>query len=85
MGLHKGQTNNLKGRPRVPEVTILRDALDKYKSPTGKHLIDHCVELAFKDSHMAEVILKKILPDLTEDQGFKETVRTFLIRSSETK
>ena len=47
------------------------------------HLIEHCVKLAFKDTRMAEVILKKVLPDLTHDEGFASAVRTFLIRAVE--
>jgi hypothetical protein len=81
----KGKSGNPHGRPESPEKCELRLALDKAKKENKRGLIEHCVQMAYKDSQMAIAIMKKILPDLSGDEGMKEIVRTFLIRSSEPK
>ena len=42
---------------------ILKQALVKNYISQGKHLIDHAVEVAYKDNFVLVALLKKIIPD----------------------
>ena len=67
-----GVSGNPEGRPKSPEREILRQALEEAKvKHKGKHLIQLCVENAYKPirgQKDREIILKKILPDLSEEK-----------------
>lgn len=62
----KGHTNNPNGRPRSPEIQILRDALVRDREIHGTHLIEFAIEKSRTDTPLLAAILKKILPDKIE-------------------
>ena len=94
-GFQKGEVNNPHGRPRKPEAEILRNALYKAKLENGgTDLIEHAVNLAYKDSQVLIAIMKKILPDKLETElndkktleelaKLKEETKEFLLQESE--
>lgn len=63
----KGECGNPNGRPRKPEVEILRDALEKAKIMHGRHFIEHFVRKAYTDDQIAIALAKKLLPDKFEN------------------
>ena len=86
MEFKKGNTanplGNWKHTPRSNSAgAMLRIALRKAKKRQGKSFIDHFVDLAYTDPTCAVALAKKILPDLTEDKGTQDIVRTILIRN----
>lgn len=80
MGFKSGKdwNGNSGGRPKNPEREILRQALESAKTKhKGKHLIAVCVENAYNKKtgqKDREIILKKILPDLSESDLSGETL-----------
>ena len=68
MPFEKGNTYG-KGRPRVPEIEMLRKALRKFKRQEGVDFIEFCVMQCKENPIMAGQILKKILPDLQTIKG----------------
>ncbi len=54
-----------KGRPKKPEIELLRKAMAKAKSEHGGiGLLEHAVSIAYKDSTVLVALLRKVLPDL---------------------
>ena len=80
MGLKKGMTNNRNGRPRVPEVELVRQAIAETEKEKKKSLWKHLVEQAYVDNSVLTALAKKFVPDLTKDEGMQDIVRTFLVR-----
>ncbi len=78
MGLKPGQTNNPNGRPRKPEIQILRDALEKVEKEHKMSFIEHFVRLAFKDKDISKELAKKLLPDKLETAGSDEQLAIIL-------
>jgi hypothetical protein len=74
-----GETGNPNGRPRKPEVELLREALETAKTKHGKHLIEHAIELAYKDNNVLIAILRKILPDQLEGKGFDQLIKNVIV------
>jgi len=68
MGLPKGRTNNLNGRPRNPEVEQFREALEKAEKKGDYSLLEHAVARAYKSDAVLVAVLKKILPDKMSSQ-----------------
>ena len=67
----KGNIANPHGRPIKPEVELLRIALEEEKKKHGgKHLINHAIDQAYIDNNVLIAILKKILPDKLQGEGF---------------
>lgn len=65
MPFQKG--NKLGGRPRRPELETLRTALERFKKENKIDFIQLAVNKAGTDTGLMIAILKKILPDLSED------------------
>ena len=61
----KGESGNPKGRPRKPEIELLREALEKAKNKYGKEFLEHFVDLAYKNDNVAVALARKLLPDMT--------------------
>ena len=77
-----GISGNLRGHPGAPERRMLRDALQRAKAKNGGvDLIEHCVAKSYTDTQLAIAILRKILPDLSNDESMRDVVRTFLVRA----
>ena len=74
----RGECGNPNGRPRKPEIEILRDALEKAKNKHGRHFIEHFVEKAYTNDQIAIALAKKILPDKLEGQGFGMQQSTYI-------
>ncbi len=69
MGFKPGETANRLGRPRVPEIQQLREALDKAKAANGDvSFLEHYCHLAYKDKAVAVALANKILPDLSKQE-----------------
>src|SRR3990167_1613540 len=66
----KGNRANPYGRPRKPEIELLRQALDKAKQEMGMDFIEHFVRMAYKHKEVAIALAKKLLPDKLEGEGF---------------
>jgi len=64
----KGQSGNPNGRPRRPEVDLLREALEKAKEKKGKEFLEHFVERAYTNDAVGIALARKLLPD---QQDFK--------------
>ena len=58
-----GESGNPNGRPRKPEIDLLRSALEKAKDKYGVEFIEHFVMKAYKDKAMAIALMKKLIPD----------------------
>ncbi|MFA5315819.1 MAG: DUF5681 domain-containing protein [Dehalococcoidales bacterium] len=75
----KGECGNPNGRPRKPEIEILREALEKAQNKHGKHFIEHFVNKAYTNDQIAIALAKKLLPDQLQGKGFgNEAVNYFL-------
>jgi len=66
MPFKPGQSGNLNGRPRVPEIELFRKALAEVEATKKTTLLNHAVERAFKDDGVLIALLKKMLPDKLE-------------------
>jgi len=67
----KGDPNiNRLGRPRKPEIEMLREALEKVKVEKGLDFIEHFVRMAYTHKEVAIALAKKLLPDRIEGEGF---------------
>ena len=66
----KAWDGNSKGRPRAPEIAILREALEKAKIANNKDFIEHFVEKAYTDKDYAVALFRKLVPDKIEAEGF---------------
>lgn len=76
MPFKKGHTANPHGRPRVPEIQQLREALEKAKKANGDvSFLEHYCNLAYNNHQVAIALANKILPDLSkaEIQGALNT------------
>lgn len=76
----KGQTGNPNGRPRAPEIELVRQAIAETEKEKKKSLWKHLVEQAYVDNTVLTALAKKFVPDLTKDEGMQDIVRTFLVR-----
>ena len=79
MPFKKGQSGNPNGRPKKPEIDLLREALEKAQQKHGMHFIEHFVEKAYADNTMAIALAKKILPDRVETEQPIDIKTTFII------
>lgn len=59
----KGESGNPNGRPRKPEIELLRAALEKARDKYGVDFIEHFVMNAYKNKEMAIALMKKLIPD----------------------
>ena len=72
-----GNAGNPNGRPRKPEVEILRRALEAVKEERGMGFIEHFVRLAYKNHNVAIALAKKLIPDKIEGEGFGDKYNIF--------
>lgn len=77
----EGVSGNPAGRPRVPEIQLVRDAIASTEIEKKKSLWKHLIERAFEDDGVLVAVAKKFLPDLSHDEGLKDAIRTFLVRA----
>jgi len=59
----KGVVTNPKGRPKVPAVQLLRDALQAQGEKEQKDFFTLVAEKAFADTDVLKAVLKKFVPD----------------------
>ena len=86
MGFKPGETANRLGRPRVPEIQQLREALDYAKKSNGDiSFLQHYCMLAYKDKSVAVALANKILPDLSKQEISGVNTGIKLILSDNTK
>lgn len=78
----KGHTNNPNGRPRRPEIELVREAIAETEIEKKKSLWKHLVEQAYVDNSVLTALAKKFVPDLTKDEGMQDIVRTILLRAT---
>ena len=66
----KGESGNPNGRPRKPEVELLRDALEKARKGHKKDFLEHFVERAYENDSVAIALARKLIPDkIASDQN----------------
>lgn len=70
---------NPRGRPKDSAITELKFALSQFKHTHNKTYIQMAIEKSVDDSALMVAILKKILPDLTEDKSMVQAIKTYLI------
>jgi len=85
MPFQKGDkwNGNKNGRPRQPEIEILRKALENDKTQHGKHLIEEAVEQARTNPNIMIALLKKLIPDKIQGEGFDTGKYIFIIKDKE--
>lgn len=78
-----GVSGNPMGRPvGTSRLAALEAALEAKGKELKTTAWEHVATQFFKDNQVMTAILKKIIPDLTEDVGMKELIRTYLIRAT---
>jgi len=65
----KGQSGNPNGRPRVPEIDELREAIREVEKTKKIKLLIHFVRRAYKSDNVLIALGKKIIPDLSKVDG----------------
>ena len=58
-----GQSGNPYGRPRKPEVELVRQAIEATEIEQKKSLWKHLIEQCYKDNNVLVAVAKKFLPD----------------------
>ena len=67
-GFQKG--NRLgQGKPSRPEIDELRRALELAHKHNKKSFLEHFVQQAYTDNHVAIALAKKLLPDMTHNKN----------------
>jgi len=80
-----GESGNLKGRPPVPEIEELRQAIRIARKKHGnRSILVHFVEQAYTNSQVLIALMKKLLPDKIEGESFGDT-KIIIIRANEDK
>lgn len=72
--IQPGQVLNPKGRPAVPEVQLLRDAINAVGKKKKKSFYALAAEKAYEDNSVLIALLRKLVPDL---KVVEETVTSF--------
>lgn len=62
-GPKKGEVRNPNGRPRVPEVELVRQAIAETEIDKKKSLWKHLVEQAYEDNAVLIALTRKFVPD----------------------
>ena len=65
MPFKKGIVTNPNGRPRKPEIALLREAIEATEIEQKKSLWKHLVERAYKDDGVLKALSNKFVPDMT--------------------
>lgn len=65
MAWKKGECGNPHGRPRQPEIELLRIAIETTEKEKGKSLWKHLVEQCFVDNAVLRAVANKFVPDMT--------------------
>lgn len=68
-GAKKGEVRNPHGRPRVPEIELIRQAMAEVEVTKKKSLWKHLVEQAYEDNNVLTALSKKFVPDMTHIDG----------------
>ena len=61
----KGVSGNPKGRPKVPEIQELREAIKEVEKTKKRTLMQHFVDRAYKSDAVLAALQRKIVPDLS--------------------
>jgi len=61
---------NRKGRPRKPEIELLREALKEAENEKGIPFLKHFVLKAYSNHNVAIALAKKLIPDQIKGEGF---------------
>lgn len=72
MPFEKGNKHG-KGRPRAPEVDLVRQAIAETEKEKKKSLWKHLIERCFVEDAVLIAVSKKFLPDLTQTEIIGET------------
>ncbi len=67
-----GQSGNISGRPRKPEIQELREALQQARKHHKKDFLRHFVDRAYESDPVAIALARKIIPDLSTHAGEPE-------------
>lgn len=65
----KGQSGNPAGRPKAPDMQLLREALAKCEKKYGRSIYEMFAEMAYKHKEVAIALMKKLIPDQTHVEG----------------
>ena len=81
----KGYTGNPNGRPRKPEIELVRRAMAETELEKKKSFWKHLIEQSYEDNAVLIAVARKFIPDLSHDDSMAEAIRTILIRATKTK
>lgn len=70
----KGQTGNPNGRPKAPDMQLLREAITKCEAKYKKPIYEMFVEMAYRHKDVMVALMKKLVADQShshvEGEGF---------------
>lgn len=62
-GPKKGEVRNPNGRPRAPEIELVREAMAATEKEKKKSLWKHLIERAYEEDNVLIAVSKKFIPD----------------------
>ena len=85
MPYKKGESGNLLGRPRVPEIELIRKAIAETEKEKKKSLWKHLIEQCFEDNNVLRAVANKFVPDMTMIKMDPESNKIIIEFKSEKK
>ena len=67
MPFKKGEISNPNGRPRRPEIELVRLAIEETNRQKKKSLWKHLIEQCYEDNNVLIAVAKKFMPDMVQD------------------
>jgi hypothetical protein len=64
----KGQSGNPLGRPKAPEIDVLRRSIKKVEKERNIQYWEEIVKLSLTNPTLAAAIIKKFIPDLSSQE-----------------